>query len=151
MKTVSLEFTQLTASQQSLRCLCCDVCLAKCQCLASCSSDILQLSKEKKDPVPPRMRSVTQEQKENLQTKLQSLKENFKQNHVANYGIAPTITMEFTDFHVGQILQCSSQLLNLDDVLERVEAWRMKHAIMILHILNEVFDDIDLYLYLYAT
>ena len=53
----------------ALGCLCFDVCLAKCQCLAACSSDILQLSKEKKDPVPPKMRSVTQKQKENPQTK----------------------------------------------------------------------------------
>eukprot|EP00112_Aurelia_sp_Birch-Aquarium-sp1_P018081 Seg4264.3 transcript_id=Seg4264.3/GoldUCD/mRNA.D3Y31 product="putative ATP-dependent RNA helicase R290" protein_id=Seg4264.3/GoldUCD/D3Y31 len=35
----------------ALECLCCNVCLAKCQCLAACSSDVLQVSNEKLFPL----------------------------------------------------------------------------------------------------
>eukprot|EP00794_Sanderia_malayensis_P004366 gene4366-4947_t len=37
-----------------------------------------------------------------------------------------------------------NQLFNLADILSKIETWRMKHAVMILQILNEVFDDVEI-------
>eukprot|EP00112_Aurelia_sp_Birch-Aquarium-sp1_P021168 Seg5623.1 transcript_id=Seg5623.1/GoldUCD/mRNA.D3Y31 product="putative ATP-dependent RNA helicase R290" protein_id=Seg5623.1/GoldUCD/D3Y31 len=128
----------------STGCLCCDLCLSKCKCEIPCSLNMLQISNVKEDPVPSKTRKVTKEQREHLLLGLQCLRDTFKQSYIANQVVAPTIMMEFTDFHVKQIMQCCDQLFSIEDVLCKVETWRMKHAVKILHILDNVFDDVEI-------
>lgn len=125
-------------------CLCCDLCLSKCKCESPCSSNVLHISRVKEDPVPSKTREVTKEQRQHLLFELQCLRDTFKQSYIANQVVAPTIMMEFTHFHVRNIMQCYNQLFSIEDVLCKIETWRMKHAVKILYILDNVFDDVEI-------
>eukprot|EP00795_Rhopilema_esculentum_P010124 gene10124-18787_t len=128
----------------TLGCLCCDVCLLKCSCTNPCSAQILHFSKKEVVPVPTRVRLVTQQQKDDLLMRLLSLKDVFKQEFTTyQEKSTPKVMMEFTDFHINQIMQCCHHLFNLDDVLSKIEIWRMKHASLIFQLLNETFGDME--------
>ncbi|XP_065062582.1 uncharacterized protein LOC135689329, partial [Rhopilema esculentum] len=128
----------------TLGCLCCDVCLLKCSCTIPCSAQILHFSKKEVVPVPTRVRLVTQQQKDDLLMRLLSLKNVFKQEFTTyQEKSTPKVMMEFTDFHINQIMQCCHHLFNLDDVLSKIEIWRMKHASLIFQLLNGTFGDME--------
>eukprot|EP00794_Sanderia_malayensis_P008376 gene8376-9275_t len=127
-------------------CVCCDVCLSKCECVHPCSSSVLQFSRSETASLEARTRNVTLEQRNDLLLRLDSLKDGFKdslKSFIENASV-PRVMMEFTDFQVNQIMSTCNQLFNLADILSKIETWRMKHAVMILQILNEVFDDVEI-------
>ena len=55
----------------------------------------------------------------------------------------PNTIYEFGRFQKKQIMDSSQKLFTLSDILKHVEIWRHAHAVSVLNILNDVFEDID--------
>ena len=55
----------------------------------------------------------------------------------------PSILLEFGQIQIDQVLENCNNLFSSDDVLSKVEIWRMAHAQFILNLLQIVFEDID--------
>lgn len=55
----------------------------------------------------------------------------------------PNVLLEFNSFHINQIVRNCHLIFSLRDVSEVVEIWRQKYAVAIIHILSDIFGDID--------
>ena len=53
------------------------------------------------------------------------------------------VLLEFNSFHIKQIVCNCHVLFSLRDVMDVVEIWRKQHAIAVMHVVAEVFGNID--------
>eukprot|EP00795_Rhopilema_esculentum_P009805 gene9805-18368_t len=124
---------------------CCDVCLKNCSCpsLVQKKCGTLEFNRpSNKAQICERKRSVSQEEKDNLKVKLTEYKNTHRQS-IPHVSVSfPSICLEFTDFHIWQVLRHCDHLFTLDDVFAVVEIWRMKHAVKILLAVSDVFGDL---------
>eukprot|EP00112_Aurelia_sp_Birch-Aquarium-sp1_P013752 Seg2933.4 transcript_id=Seg2933.4/GoldUCD/mRNA.D3Y31 product="hypothetical protein" protein_id=Seg2933.4/GoldUCD/D3Y31 len=76
---------------------------------------------------------------------LESLKHRTRSNVLSSLKpvSCSSVLLEFGQIQVEQVLQNCNNLFTLDDILSKVEIWRMAHARFILNILQIVFEDID--------
>ena len=87
-------------------------------------------------------RTVTQSDKRHLRKKLlEHQKKIFEKEKVETMVSCPTILMEFNMFHINQVVENCHRLFSLNDVLDCVEIWRQKYAVLILQTLKDVFND----------
>ena len=95
--------------------------------------------------LPNRVRHVSEEQRKTLKVELESLKQRTRNNVVSALKpvSCPSILLEFGQIQIDQVLENCNNLFSLDDVLSKVEIWRMAHAKFILNLLQIVFEDID--------
>ena len=56
----------------------------------------------------------------------------------------PNILLEFSMFHISQVLDSCHSLFTIDDVVESVEIWRNKYADDILKIAKNVLGDTNI-------
>ena len=45
-------------------------------------------------------------------------------------------------FHINQVVENCHRLFSLNDVLDCIEIWRQKYAVLILQTLKDVFNDV---------
>ncbi len=88
-------------------------------------------------------RIITKQNREFLRVKLLGYKDSYHQDVTLQDSSHQSLILEFTDFHVDQVLRKCHLLFELDDVLSHVEILRMKHAVNILTLINEVFGDVN--------
>ena len=89
-------------------------------------------------------RTVSSKDKRLLQSKLLELHMNLsKQVEVQTMVSCPNVLLEFNSFHIKQIVRSCHVLFTLRDVMAVVEIWRKQHAIAVMHVIAEVFGDID--------
>ena len=130
---------------------CCDVCAEKCKCG---SDECLKVPKvscdEEEDFVasdePKLTRAVSSEQKSKLKALLMSYKKELIDSEIQNMASTvgvPNVFLEFGGFQIKQVLQTCHRLFTLDDVVTNVEIWRKKHAVGVLSIISQIFDDIE--------
>ncbi|XP_028409259.1 putative ATP-dependent DNA helicase Q1 [Dendronephthya gigantea] len=124
-------------------CKCCDVCAKKCTCSGfpgKCRTSVfLEVTNKCSDKYKfKRSQTVSDQQRLELKTKLL----NFLATYIKPV-LYPNVFLEFGKFNIGQILQNCHQLFSVEDVCNCVEIWRTEHAINILLILSEVFNDVD--------
>ena len=129
-------------------CKCCDVCSSTCQCKGipgACSSLLfLKIAEKSKQTYKfGKFRVVTPEQKALLKNKLLSYMKLLSCD-MPTPVLFPNVTLEFSYFHVSQVVKKCAHLFSLEDIYNSVEIWRTSYAQQILVILSEVFNDIDL-------
>ena len=66
-----------------------------------------------------------------------------KQVEVQTMVSCPNVLLEFNSFHIKQIVCSCLVLVTLRDVMDVVEIWRKQHSIAVMHVIAEVFGDID--------
>jgi len=145
-------FDSFKMSKSTLLHKCCGFCALKCNCQAEeCGVIWSPTSDSKRIPCIHTQsdcqytRVVTQEQKKALKTELYSFqKELFEQVDIHKMVTCPNILMEFKSFHINQVLQHCNVLFTINDILHKVEIWRMQYAIGIQQTLQTVFDDMFL-------
>ena len=130
-------------------CSCCDNCAKNCSCGAfdNCLSS-MQLSFSTSTSASTdtlKTRDVTSHQKSILKQKLNNYKEQYHKSigQKVKPVSCPGIFVQFSDFHVHQVLDCCAYLFTFDDVMDHIEIWHTNHAQNILTILSEVFGDVE--------
>lgn len=87
---------------------------------------------------------MSEQQVNELKTKLAELKTNIRLSIVTKTSVSfPNLSLEFTDFHINQVMSHCHKLFTVDDIVSFVEIWRTYHAYNIFQALNDVFYDID--------
>eukprot|EP00794_Sanderia_malayensis_P012398 gene12398-13678_t len=127
-------------------CPCCDICAIKCECDVNRScQQLLSFNNTDFMEVFPRTRKVSQKDMEKLQVELLAYMHHIKevkdtgQKNISSVGA----TFKFTEFQVNQLLKNCNQIFTFDDIMEKIEIWRIIHAKNILVILSRIFDDIE--------
>lgn len=132
---------------------CCDICSEMCKC-GTCpdlwtphkDTDIIpELAYgESVSDTSRHRRVVTSAAKKMLQNRLLEYhKELSNQVDVDSMVTCPNVLLEFNSFHINQIVRNCHLIFSLRDVSEVVEIWRQKYAVAIIHILSDIFGDID--------
>ena len=123
---------------------CCDLCASSCTCNEDdCVKNTKLLVEEvveSNDNEP--VRDVTSEQREALKVSLEAYMKNLMTVNTSGHIVSTTILQEFTNFHVGQVLNSCEKLRTLESVHSLVEVWRRDHSRAILKAINEVFADV---------
>ena len=137
---------------------CCDVCAAACVCGSEVCPDLWNPCRDSDMPqemsigqsdreggnTATQTRTVSSKDKSLLQSKLLELHTNLsKQVEVQTMVSCPNVLLEFNSFHVKQIVRNCHVLFSLRDVMDVVEIWRKQYAIAVMHVIAEVFGDID--------
>lgn len=132
-------------NSSSVECACCDICLKKCHCETPCDEFLQFKMTSRESALPNHVRHVSEDQRERLKMELESLKHRTRSNVLSSLKpvSCPSVLLEFGQIQVEQVLQNCNNLFTLDDILSKVEIWRMAHARFILNILQIVFEDID--------
>eukprot|EP00794_Sanderia_malayensis_P001822 gene1822-2046_t len=125
-----------------LGCMCCDICMKQCHCTPSCSKALMDFEEPLDIAGEEKNRHVSDDKKKELLEKLNAYKNASRERVLARETVPPQLILEFTDFHVAQVVESCKFLFAIEDVLSHVEIWRMKTGIGILHILHEIFDDV---------
>ena len=133
--------------------LCCDNCAGKCKCG---SSDCGQYTRfpgsvvhENVAGVTTRTRLVTLDQKTTLHKCLtnyhKSLVMNLrkKSNDQVKSLTDPQFLLGFSGVQIDQVLDNCENIFTVQDVLDKVEIWDLKHAHIIIDFMSQVFGDID--------
>ena len=127
-------------------CKCCDICASKCGCsgkVGYCGAKFsLTFDKEESSYTFTKSRVVTKQQKELLKSKLLEYITKLRHN-CKNHVLFPNTHLEFSMYHVSQVLENCPNLFSVLDVHNCVEIWRTEYAQQILTILSDVFNDID--------
>eukprot|EP00112_Aurelia_sp_Birch-Aquarium-sp1_P023417 Seg6977.2 transcript_id=Seg6977.2/GoldUCD/mRNA.D3Y31 product="hypothetical protein" protein_id=Seg6977.2/GoldUCD/D3Y31 len=89
-------------------------------------------------------RSVTDEERELVESKLLEYKESLQHTIVSNLKTVsyPNVLFLFTDFQVSQVCSSCEFLFTIEDVNRHVEIWRKEGSQKILKVVKEVFEDI---------
>lgn len=70
-------------------------------------------------------------------------KELSSQGEVESMVTCPNVLLEFNSFHISQIVRNCHLIFTIKDLTEIVEIWRLKYAVTVIQILNDIFGDID--------
>lgn len=70
-------------------------------------------------------------------------KELSNQGEVESMVTCPNVLLEFNSFHISQIVRNCHLIFTIKDLTEIVEIWRLKYAVTVIQILNDIFGDID--------
>lgn len=132
---------------------CCDFCAAQCKCgndncgkFWSPCEDRVSLPELIAGTYTSSttVRTVTKQDRENLQKKLLELQQDMRQQVQVNTMVCPNFVLEFNMFHINQVMESCHKLFTVDDILQSVEIWRHHHAKCVLKVLNDVFGDVDI-------
>ena len=125
---------------------CCDICASKCDCsgiVGDCGSKfLLTFDKEESNYTFTKSKGVSRQQKELLKSKLLEYITKLRHN-CKNHVLFPNVHLEFSMFHISQVLENCAHLFSVLDIHNCVEIWRTEYAQQILTILSDVFTDID--------
>ena len=130
-------------------CKCCDVCAKACECQSDdCSRnkfDFLIGTDTSPNTEMAKKRSVTDEERDLVESKMLEYKESLQHAIVPNLKTVsyPNVLFLFTDFQVSQVRSSCEFMFTIEDVNRHVEIWRKEDSHMILKVVREVFDDIN--------
>ena len=132
--------------------LCCDNCAAGCKCgVTDCGTyakyPVRQI--EETSLYPVREREVPPEKKKIIEESLTKYYKSLVQqlvNTTAN-GEVKTLTnlpfiLGFTDHQISQVAKNLGMLFPSSDVYQFIEIWDKRHAVKILSVINDVFQDV---------
>ena len=133
-------------------CNCCDFCARDCNCGLDCRKSSLEYQffnmcseNEAEAESQRQSRNISLPQRKLLEDKLKSYSFSLlpgKEDQLKSVSYPNTI-YEFGRFQIKQIMDSSHKLFTLSEILKHVEIWRHTHAVSVLNILNDVFEDID--------
>ena len=133
--------------KSALSCYCCDICARKCtfDVNKSCQELLTFFFHDDASMDNIRIRRVSKEQLSILETELHAYKVNFKASLTSDFKVvsSPSVSTEFSDFQVKQVLEQCEFIFSTEDFKKRVEIWRCSHANNIMNILCKIFKDID--------
>ena len=125
---------------------CCTICHQKCHCgVTECVVPLLNLADKKtctKGATSCKSRKVDSNQKQLLQ----ELLEDFRDELAAqgrSYFLPSEYSTGFSTMLIKAVLKKCKFLFTLDDVIELVPVYKKDHAVEILCMIKDVFDDID--------
>lgn len=126
---------------------CCTICHQKCHCgVTECVVPLLNLADKKtctKGATSCKSRKVDSNQKQLLQ----ELLEDFRDELAAqgrSYFLPSEYSTGFSTMLIKAVLKKCKFLFTLDDVIELVPVYKKDHAVEILCMIKDVFDDIDI-------
>ena len=127
-------------------CSCCDRCALGCECDVNRScQEALQYRLKNDAKETCKEREVPKAKIAELHSLLNDYL--LKMKHIqSGQGKAMSYVVtdfEFTEFQVSQVLKNCHQIFTLEDVMSKVEIWRIIHAQNILYMLGQVFTDVD--------
>ena len=132
--------------------LCCDICASKCKCeLTECKRATTYPKKEAaKSFVPNRSREVSQSDIEQVHNMLKIYHKSLVTKLLSTipHGNLNTQTdvsflLGFSNVQIKQVLGNLKYLFTMADVCNVIEIWDSKHSKKILHILSDIFGDVD--------
>ena len=127
-------------------CQCCDVCAQACLCSGlrgECSKNLLlYFSSHHKSYQYDKHRTVTNEQKHLLESKLNEYQDVLR-SEAPKQVLYPNVHMEFGALQIVQIIDNASKLFYISD-MNCVEIWRSEHAHGVLNIFSLMFGDVDI-------
>ena len=126
---------------------CCTICHQKCQCgVIECVVPLLNLADKQthtKGTTSRKSRKVDSNQKQLLQ----ELLEDFRDELAAqgrSYFLPSEYSTGFSTMLIKAVLKKCKFLFTLDDVIDLVPVYKKDHAVEILCMIKDVFDDIDI-------
>ena len=128
-------------------CQCCDVCAQGCLCSGNrggCSNKFKHdFSVKETQYTYLRQRIISNEQKKELNSKLVSYA-NALHKGIGKQVLYPNVHMEFGSLQVSQIIDNACKLFSVMDIMNCAEIWRSEHALGVLKIFSELFEDVDI-------
>ena len=126
------------------QCECCDVCkrkcIADCCIFDECKQDKFYFVNEtSSEGLNLKKREVSNQNKELVHELLQHYMDGINDSTVPS----KNIYTEFSQYHITQVLKNIEYIFCKVTLKQHVEIWRREHALKILVILNEVFEDIE--------
>ncbi|XP_065069464.1 uncharacterized protein LOC135694586 [Rhopilema esculentum] len=149
-REIGKHFNAFSSLEMPKQCMCCDNCAMDCNCSDQClkgDSKFTLFSKQMETelPLPKRKRNVTKEQKEELTEKLYNLKTEIEAELATVKPVGTTsVKFEFCNFQVHQIIAECMHIFSIEDIFLYVEIWRRNHAVQVLHLLYETFQDFEI-------
>ena len=126
---------------------CCTICHQKCQCgLIECVVPLLDLADKQthtKGATSHKSRKVDSNQKQLLQELLQDFRDELAAQG-RSYFLPSEYSTGFSIMLIKAVLKKCKFLFTLDDAIELVPVYKKDHAVEILCMIKDVFDDIDI-------
>ena len=125
---------------------CCQFCAKSCHCSnGSCEQSIKSFQRDRSvrdDNLPCRV--VSESDKNELQSALEELQSTLTKNPDKS-AFGRTFSQGFSSELISDVVEYSSRIFSLEDILTHTPVFNFHHAIQIFEIIAEMFDDIDEY------
>ena len=125
---------------------CCQFCAKSCKCSnISCEQPIKPFQRDctvREDHHPSRV--VSESEKCELQSALEELKITITKNPDKS-AFGTTFSQGFSSELISDVVEHSSRIFSLEDILTHTPVFNLDHAIQIFEVIVEMFDDIDEY------
>ena len=145
-KLLLSQFTS-TASEVKEAHDCCIVCHSKCKCLGeSCNVEVPSLLPVKSDAAnyrKPKQRTVQSFQKEELKELLEDYQQQLNEK-CSGFVLSSESTTGFSTKLIQSVLKTCKHIFSIDDVVELNPVFTRHHALAILHMIRDVFEDFEL-------
>ena len=129
--------------------MCCDKCSETCTFKGTyCDKDVyLQVGIVCKTmDVASASRLVSDKQMEQLERRLWQMRKAImvaEGSRGMSHVTYPTTLMQFGEYQIKQILENCDKIFAFEDVMRYVEIWNKKHAVSVLEIIKDLFQDIE--------